>query len=85
MFINDGYYEDLRGWVLESTDQHRSYVADVFDCGSDVQNCKFLKLCVENSADHFVEISIEQNDNAENNKDEASSYVSRSGHVSKPP
>ena len=84
-FIDDGYYENLRSRVLKSTDLPRSYVVDIPDRGSVVQNCKFLKPCIENSIDQFVEISNEQNRNAENNKDEASSDVTRSGRVLKPP
>ena len=85
MFIDDVYYENLRGRVFKSTDRPRSYVVDIPDRGSVVRNRKFLKPCIENSADHFVEISTEQNGNAISNKDEASSYVTRSGRVSKPP
>ena len=40
---------------------------------------------MENSTELLLEISTDQNGNAENNKGEASSYVSRSGRVSKPP
>ena len=36
---------------------------------------RFLKPCIKYSADHFVEISIEQNGNEENIKEEALSYV----------
>ena len=84
LFIDDGYYKNLRGRVLKSTDQPRSYVVDIPDRGLLVRNRKFLKPCIENNADHFVEISTEQNRNAEKNKNEASSYVTRSGRVSKP-
>ena len=63
-----------------------SYVVDIPDHGSVLRNCKFIKPCIENSAGHFVQISTEQNGNADNNKEEASSYfVTRSGRVSKPP
>ena len=84
LFIDDGYYKNLRGRVLKLTDQPRSYVVGIPDRGLLVRNRKFLKPCIENSNDHFVEISTEKNDNAENNKYEASSYVTRSGRVSKP-
>ena len=85
VFINDGYYENFRGWALKSTDQSRSYVVDIPDRSSVVRNRKFLKPCIENSADHFVETSTKQNGDAETNKDEASSYVTRSGRMSKLP
>ena len=84
LFIDDDYYENLRDRVLKSTDQFRSYVVGIPDRGSVVRNCKFLKPCIENSADHFVEISTKQNGNAENNKNKLSSYVTRSGRASKP-
>ena len=85
MFIDDGYYENLRGRVLKSADRPKFYVVGIPDRGSVVRNRKFLKPCTKSSVDHFVEISTEQNDNAKNNRDEASSYVTRSGRVSKPP
>ena len=85
LFIDDGYYENLRGQALKSIDQSKSYVVDIPDRGTVVRNCKFLKLCIENRAEHFVKISTEQNDNVENNKDEASGYATCSGRVSKLP
>ena len=69
LFIDDGYYEILRGRVLKPTDQPRSYIVHIPDRGSVISNRKFLKPCIKNHADHFVEISTEKNDNAENNKD----------------
>ena len=60
MFIDDGYDENLRGRVLKSTDQPRSYVVDIPDRGSVVRNRKFQKPSIENSDDHLVEISTEQ-------------------------
>ena len=75
VFIDNGYYENLRGQVLKSTDQPRSYVVDIPDHGSIVHNCKFVKLCLENSADHFVAISTEPNSNAENNNGKTSKLL----------
>ena len=54
VFIDDGYYENLRGQVLKSTDHPRSYVVDIPDRGSFVRNRKFLKSFIESSAKHFV-------------------------------
>ena len=82
VFINNGYFI---GWALKSTDQPRSYVVDIPDRSSVVRNRKFLKPCIKNSADHFLETSTKQNGDAETNKDEASSYVTRSGRMSKLP
>ena len=61
-----------------------SYVFDIPDRGLVLRYLKFLKPCIENSADHFVDILSEQNGNAENNKDEASNYLTRSGRALKP-
>ena len=83
VFTDDGYHENLRSQVLKSADQPRSYVVDIPDRGLVVQNRKFLKPYIENSADHFVEISTEQNGDAESNKNKTSSYVIRSSLVSK--
>ena len=85
MFIDDGYYENLRGRVLKPNDQPRSYIVHIPDRGSVISYRTFLKPRIKNRVDHFVKISTEQNDNAENNKDEGSSYAIRSGRVSKPP
>ena len=84
MFIHDSYYKNLTCRVLKSTDQPRSYIVDIPDRGSVVQNGKFLTTCIENNVNHSIEISTEQNGNTENNKDKTSSYVTRSGRVSKP-
>ena len=68
VFIDNGYYENLRGRVFKSTDHSRSYVVDILNSDLVVRNLKFLKLCIENCDGHFVQILTEQNGYAENNK-----------------
>ena len=55
VYIDDGYYEDLRGCIVGPSEQPRSYVVDISGRSPVVRNRKFLKPCIENEGEQSTE------------------------------
>ena len=89
VYIDDGYYEDLRDRIVGPSEQPRSYVVDISSRSPVVRNRKFLKPCIENEGEQSTENLKPDNCNVremtDNDNGVSNRYVTRSGRISKPP